>query len=179
MPVLLVSLAVGLWAGAVAGGRLADIQYLRLAQPWLVLVALALQLVVFSPLAVHLDTPIVAGLHLLSYAFLLAFALLNRHNLGVLITAAGIACNALVIALNGGYMPATHSALSAASKLYNGDTFGNSRLADHGTRLLFLGDVMAVPHALPLANVFSMGDVLVALGVATLLAGAMIAQPQE
>ena len=48
MLVLLVAVAVGLWAGAVAGGRLANVQYLRLRQAWLVLVALAVQLVVYS-----------------------------------------------------------------------------------------------------------------------------------
>jgi len=177
--VLLVALAVGLWAGAVAGGRLANIQHLRLNQPWLVLAALGLQLIVFSPLAPHLGAPTVVGLHLLSYALLLAFAVPNRHIVGILVTATGMTCNALVIVLNGGYMPATRSALRTAAQLYTGDTFGNSRLADHGTRLLFLGDVLAVPHALPFANVFSIGDVLVAGGVAILLAGAMTAQPQE
>ncbi len=119
------------------------------------------------------------SLHLLSYALLLAFAAFNRHILGVLVTAAGVACNALVIALNGGYMPATRSALRTAGHLYTGDTSNNSRIADHGARLLFLSDVLAVPHALPLANVFSIGDVLVAGGVAILLAGALTAQPQE
>ena len=179
MLVLLVALAVGLWAGAIAGGRLSNIQYLRLTQPWLVLAALGLQLVAFSPLASPLGSHIVIGLHLLSYVLLLAFAVLNHGNLGVLVTAVGVACNALVIALNGGYMPATRSALRWAGKLYAGDTSNNSRLAEHGTRLLFLSDVLAVPHALPLANVFSMGDVLVAGGVAVLLAGAMTAQSQE
>jgi hypothetical protein len=174
-----VALAVGLWAGAVAGGRLANIQYLRLSHPWLVLVALGLQLVVFSPLAAHLGTPVVVGLHLVSYALLLAFAGLNRHTVGVLVTAAGVACNALVIALNGGYMPATRGALRTAGQLYTGDKSNNSRIADHGARLLFLSDVLAVPRALPLANVFSIGDMLVAGGVAILLAGAMAAQPQE
>lgn len=179
MLVLLVALAVGLWAGAVAGGRLANIQYLRLSRPWLVLVALGVQLVVFSPLAAHLGSSVVVSLHLLSYALLLAFATFNRHTLGVLVTAAGVACNALVIALNGGYMPATRSALHTAGRLYAGDTSNNSRLADHGAHLLFLSDVLAVPHALPLANVFSIGDVLVAGGVAILLAGAMAAQSHE
>jgi hypothetical protein len=177
--VLLVAVAVGLWAGAVAGGRLGNVQYLRLTQAWLVLVALAIQLVVFSPLSAPLGAHVVVSLHLLSYALLLAFALLNRHNVGVLITAAGVACNALAIALNGGYMPATRGALRTAGHLYAGDTSNNSRLAEHGARLLFLSDVLAVPHALPLANVFSIGDVLVAGGVAILLAGAMIAQPQD
>ena len=178
MLVLLAALAVGLWAGAVAGGRLANIQYLKLRQPWFVLLALGLQLVVFSPLSPHLGTAAVVTLHLLSYALLIAFAVLNRHNTGVLITAAGVACNALAITLNAGYMPATRGALRTAGQLYTGDTSNNSRLAEHGARLLLLGDVMAVPHALPLANVFSIGDVLVAGGVAILLAGAMLAQPR-
>jgi hypothetical protein len=42
--------------------------------------------------------------------------------------------------------------------------FANSLPVDHA-RLLFLGDVFAIPHGLPLANVFSVGDVLLVLGL--------------
>jgi purine nucleosidase/pyrimidine-specific ribonucleoside hydrolase len=40
----------------------------------------------------------------------------------------------------------------------------NSAVIGPGTALWFLGDVFAVPAAVPLANVFSIGDVLIALG---------------
>ena len=173
MLVLLVAVAVGLWAGAVAGGRLGNVQYLRLTQAWLVLVALAIQLVVFSPLSAPLGAHVVVSLHLLSYALLLAFALLNRHNVGVLITAAGVACNALAIALNGGYMPASRAALRLAGLPVSAIPHNNSELATSGDRLRFLGDVFALPHSLPLANVFSLGDVIIGIGVALVIVSAM------
>ena len=41
-------------------------------------------------------------------------------------------------------------------------------------RLLFLGDILAVPHAVPLANVYSVGDVCIAIGAAI---GCMTSDP--
>ncbi|RME44855.1 MAG: hypothetical protein D6791_12135, partial [Chloroflexi bacterium] len=40
----------------------------------------------------------------------------------------------------------------------------NSIVATEGTRLRFLTDIFAIPRQVPLANVFSVGDVLIALG---------------
>ncbi len=43
-------------------------------------------------------------------------------------------------------------------------TFTNSTLIHAGTALPFLGDVFALPRPIPLANVFSVGDVLIGVG---------------
>ena len=44
--------------------------------------------------------------------------------------------------------------------------------------LRFLTDIFAIPAAIPLANVFSLGDVLIGIGVATVIAVAMRADPE-
>jgi len=62
-------------------------------------------------------------------------------------------------------MPATHGALATAGVTPSGETFANSAYVEHA-RLWFLGDVFAIPASWPLANVFSVGDVLIALGAA-------------
>jgi hypothetical protein len=85
----------------------------------------------------------------------------------------GVLCNALAIAANGGYMPARRAALAAAGVLYTGDSAANSHLIDGGTRFPFLGDVFAVPKGVPFANVFSVGDLFIAAGLALLIALAM------
>jgi hypothetical protein len=177
--VLLAALLLGLAAGYARGGRLANIHNLQLRLGWLVIGALAIQLVAFSALRDRLGSDGVIVLHLVSYGALLVFAAFNIRSLGVVLAAIGAALNALAIAVNGGYMPATRSALSSAGRLYAGDTSNNSRIADADTRLRFLCDTFAVPHSVPLANVFSVGDVFVALGVAIVLSGAMTASPPQ
>lgn len=174
MLVLIVALLCGLVAGYAAGGRLRNLERLDLRLPWLVLVAMAIQLVIFTPLgdAVGERASLVA--HVASYALLLAFAAVNRRNLGVLLAGVGTALNAAVIVANDGYMPASRGALEFAGLLTAETTHNNSVVADHGAHLLPLGDVMAVPGEIPLvANVFSIGDLFIAVGVALLLATAM------
>jgi hypothetical protein len=177
--VLVVSLVVGLALGYASGGRLENLQNARLALPWLIFVALALQFAIFSPIGHHLPSGAVMAVHLASYALVIVFAALNLRSAGIVVAACGTVANAVVIAANGGYMPARRAALSAAGVLYSGDIANNSRLIDGGTRLSFLGDLFAVPKAVPLANVFSIGDLLIAAGVAILLASAMRARPAE
>jgi hypothetical protein len=53
----------------------------------------------------------------------------------------------------------------------------NSTLASAATRLALLGDVFAVPRPLPFANVFSIGDLLIAVGGAWFIARTMAPRP--
>ena len=62
---------------------------------------------------------------------------------------------------------------------FSGTTANNSTVIGAGTRLSFLGDVFAIPDGTILANVFSVGDVLIVVGVAILLASAMRTAPRE
>jgi hypothetical protein len=172
--VLIVALLCGLAAGYALGGRLRNLERLDLRLPWLVILAMGIQLVIFTSLGDAVGETASLGAHAVSYALLLAFALLNRRNLGVLLAGVGTALNATVIIANGGYMPASRSALELAGLFTGETTHNNSVVADHGARLLPLGDVMAVPGGVPfVSNVFSVGDLFIAVGVALLLATAM------
>jgi hypothetical protein len=66
--------------------------------------------------------------------------------------------------VNGGTLPARPGALRAAGIDLTADGFVNSGPLEH-PHLWMLGDVFAIPEPLPLANVFSIGDVLIVLGV--------------
>lgn len=174
MLVLAVALSAGLLAGYALGGRILHVEHLRLTAPWLVVSAMAVQLVIFSPLGRPLGETASIALHLASYACLIVFALLNLRSVGIAVAGAGTALNTLVIAVNGGYMPASERALEIAGLAAEAEPHNNSAVADAGARLLPLGDVFAVPDRVPLlANVFSVGDILIAAGVALLLAAAM------
>jgi Family of unknown function (DUF5317) len=98
---------------------------------------------------------------------------------GMRLVALGGALNLVAICANGGVMPASPAALAGAGLAGDEPGFQNSAaVAD--PRLAFLGDVFYVPASWPLSNVFSVGDVLIALGVAWALhrvSGSRLAPP--
>lgn len=110
-----------------------------------------------------MPTGLASVLHILTYAAAIGFLWLNRRFAGVLIVGAGAFLNGLVIALNGGTLPASAAAVAAAD--FDHDlAFANSAVLQDPV-LPWLGDVFAWPAPLPLANTFSVGDVLIVLGV--------------
>lgn len=128
--------------------------------PVLIWAALALQVVA---LEVEMPHALAATLHVLTYAVAFAFLWLNRRVGGVWVVAAGAMTNGIVIAVNGGTLPASAWAVKAAG--LDGDlAFANSAVVDHPI-LPWLGDAFAWPSPLPLANTFSVGDVLIVVGV--------------
>lgn len=146
-----------------AGGRLRRLADVRFRHTWVVLLALAAQVVAISVLP-EANHTVLSGVHLATYAAAGLFVWLNRRVPGLLLVAAGAASNGVTIALNGGTLPASQSALDRAGLQLDPGEFVNSGVLEH-PRLGFLGDVFAIPEALPLSNVFSVGDVLIILGV--------------
>ena len=92
---------------------------------------------------------------------------------GLAVLALGWASNVLVISANGG-MPLSSVAYRASGQPGVPDAghggFYRITVADEETHLRFLGDVLPVPA---LRNVFSPGDLLLALGLGMCVAGAM------
>ena len=173
MIVLVLALGGGFIAGLLAGGSFANLERLSLRLWWAAVGALALQLIAFSPLGAPLPAAAGVGMHLASYALLLAFVVANIRRPPVLCFGAGVAANTLCIAVNRGYMPAREAALRLAGLPVSATPHNNSVLAGAGAHLAFLGDVFAVPHWLPLANIFSVGDLLIGVGLAWLIAETM------
>ncbi len=161
---LLPSLGVGLALAVLLGGRLSRLRTLPVRHGWLVLVSLAVQVVIFSRLGAGLADGTRSTLHLLTYGLLLLFAAANARTLVFLPMFAGLLLNAVAIAANGGRMPLSDAAARAAGL---DDPGGN--VSAGADRLRFLGDVFALPRQLPLANTFSIGDVLIGMGVISLI----------
>jgi Family of unknown function (DUF5317) len=97
------------------------------------------------------------------------------------LAALGVGLNTLVIAFNGGHMPQSPQ---AALALWGASHIDPSRLqnvASMGadTRLPWLADVLAEPAWLPRPNILSVGDVLLASGVASWVFAATILQPRR
>jgi Family of unknown function (DUF5317) len=103
-------------------------------------------------------------------------ALLRNLDLpGLPVAAFGAACNLLAIIANGGSMPSDPAAWRALTGVAEVPTtaFTNSSLMGPGTALPWLGDIFVLPRPIPLANVFSIGDVLIAIGIAWCVARSM------
>jgi hypothetical protein len=150
-----------------AGGDLTRLAEHRFRRPWALATALAVQIVIISVVP-DSNGSVLAAAHLASYGFAIIFLLANGSIPGLWLLGAGTGMNLAAIAANGGVMPATRSALVAAGQLSKGGEFVNSGVLED-PKLIFLGDVFALPQPWPLANVFSAGDVCIVVGAALLL----------
>jgi len=178
---LLWAAGIGIVAGLIRRGNLANLGRMRLRGVYLIFFALLIQVLIF-PLG--RGAPIVtagtAYLHLLSYALLLAFVVVNRRYPEILVMGVGLLLNLIAIAANGGYMPASVTALrraglgEVAAALETGLRHANTVLMSERTRLNFLGDFLYMPGWVPLASAFSVGDVVLGVGLAVLLARRMV-----
>jgi hypothetical protein len=163
--VILVVLAIAVVP--ISGGRLGRLLDLQLRGLPLVIGALVVQVIVISVLP-HAPESLLTGLHLLTYVVALGFVAANLRLRGMWIVGLGGLSNFLAIAVNAGIMPARVAALREAGRRVTTHQFENSA-ALHHAHLSFLGDVFAMPASWPLANVFSVGDVLIAAGVAVVV----------
>lgn len=151
----------------VFGGRLTRLASLRLVGAPLIAVALALQVVSISIVPTWPRPPLVA-MHVLSYVLAAVFVWRNRRLPGLPLIALGGGLNAVTIAVNGGTLPASRSAMIRAGLPVHRDQFLNSGLRDH-PRLAVFGDNYPSPTWLPLHNVYSLGDLLILVGAVWLI----------
>jgi hypothetical protein len=166
------AIVFGLLLGLALGGSPSNLGKLPLRSTWLIFAALGLQVVAFPAPSMPWTVPDLTAriLWLVSYGLLIAGAFANRRLTGVPIMTAGLFCNLAAILSNRGHMPVLPSALKAEGKAY-AVHFNSTR--DAHPHLAWLVDRWAVPHWLPLGNVFSVGDVLIGIGALVVVLAAM------
>jgi hypothetical protein len=151
-----------------AGGRLGALVDVRLRRVWAIFLGLGLEIAAID--LPGLSEGVRAAMMVAAYPVLAVFLAANWRLPGIPVVALGGALNLLAIAVNGGVMPASPAALAGAGLDLDASGFQNSAAVDD-PRLAFLGDVFYIPASWPLSNVFSVGDVLIALGVAWAIHG--------
>jgi hypothetical protein len=172
---LLPSIGIGVVFAVLLGGRLSRVLDVKLRCQLLVVLALGLQIALFSALGDHLSESQHRALHLGSYVLLIGFAVLNLRVWALVPVLIGTGLNALAIAANGGRMPvADHAAHATGLPVPEG-----TNVTTASDRLGFLGDVFALPAELPLANVFSVGDVFIGFGMAAFIVAAALSRSGE
>ncbi|HET9346518.1 MAG TPA: DUF5317 domain-containing protein [Candidatus Limnocylindrales bacterium] len=168
---LLYAIVVGVVLGFVLGGRLSGLATLDFKWAPLALLGLAIQIVLFSGPVSDRVGDLGPVIYVGSTALVLLVVIRNIRIAGMPLVAIGAASNLLAIVANGGYMPTTQEAAGAAGRV-EATTYSNSAIVD-GAVLVPLTDIFALPAWLPLHNVFSIGDVLIGVGVAMAIVVAM------
>ena len=158
----ILSILAGLYYGLVRGGLVRNLGLARLHWAGLLVVGIG------GPVLVdRLDPPRSVWLIVLAFGALLVFTTRNRHLPGMLLVAAGVAANLLVVLVNGG-MPVRADALVSAGLASRADVefveiSGVQRLEEPGDQLVFLADV--IPFE-PTGQVLSPGDLVLLAGLA-------------
>jgi hypothetical protein len=172
--VILIYFIIGaLLVGWLSGGRIERLADVRIRWAGAAICGLLAQVVLFSPPVTGWVGQAGPPLYVVSCVVVLAAVLRNLGRPGIVLLAVGAALNATVIAANGGYMPVAPDALSTLGRPAPTGVYGNTSTAGPGTLLPWLGDVVAVPPPIPLANAISIGDVLIGLGAAVFVVRTM------
>ena len=165
---ILYAIPIGIAAGYLLGGRLERLGDLHFAWGWLAMAGLIAQVILFSGPVSEAVGDLGPPLYVVSTGAVLVAVLRNWRLPGLALVALGAASNLIAIAANNGVMPASPDAVAALGS-EAGRGFSNSVvMADPALRPLT--DIFVLPTWLPFANVFSVGDVLIGVGVAVVIA---------
>jgi hypothetical protein len=168
---MLYALLVGFAVGLIVGGRPGGIARLEFRWSWVLIGGLFVQLVLFSDQVAAVVGSLGPPIYVASTAAVFVAVLRNVRMVGMPLVALGSACNLAAILANGGFMPAGRDAMAALG-LSDREIYSNSAVVANPA-LEPLTDVFAMPPWMPMANIFSVGDVLLGLGVMVVIVAAM------
>ena len=174
---MLYAILLGLVVGVATRGSLGALGQLQFRWWPLALGGLIVQLFLFSPLAEGVGSlgPVI---YVASTAMVAVAVLANiKQNRAFAVVAAGALCNLAAIVANGGFMPVTPETLAESGR--TAATGYSNSLASARPALDVLVDRFVLPSGLPLTNVFSVGDVLIAIGIALVIVTAMHARTTD
>jgi len=168
---ILYAVLAGLVIGLLSGGSAARLGDLRFAWAPLIALGMAVQVALFSTPMGDALGPAAPIVYIASNVAVLVAVWRNLAIPGFAFVLAGGLANLVAICANGGYMPVSGDALIALGRLPHAG-YSNSRFLD-GVILAPLTDLFAMPAWIPMANIFSIGDVLIGVGAAVAVVAAM------
>lgn len=186
--ILLLALALAIAWSFARGGRFSPLQTIPIRGWELAVAAFGIQIVVIYLLPATWGNSLRVTMLFISYVLLAVLVWLNRRQQGMWLLGAGLLANWIVILANGGHMPVSYEALVAAGRSYllTGSGTGSLVLASKDillppgeTRLWFLSDIFVLAPPFPIPAVFSVGDLLIAIGLFRFVAGLFRAPAQE
>jgi hypothetical protein len=168
---ILYSIVIGLVVGFLLGGRTAGLGDLRIRWPWAIAGGLVTQLLLFSTPLTERVGALGPVIYVASTAFVLVAIVVNRKIAGMSVVALGAMSNLVAIIANGGYMPADPAAITTLGPSDTAAYSNSALMADPALRPLT--DILVLPPWVPFANVFSIGDAIIGVGVAIVIVSAM------
>ena len=168
---MLWAIPIGIVVGLVAGGSIGNLASFRFRWAWLAVAGLAIQIPLFTATGDAIAGAAGPAIYIASTAAVFVTVLRNIRVTGMPIVALGSLSNLVAIAANGGAMPADPEALAIAGIEDAGSHTNSVVLADPALRPLT--DIFGLPAWLPFANVFSVGDVLIGVGIVIVIVVAM------
>jgi hypothetical protein len=179
--IILVVLALSIIVAIARGGRLQNLAHLNLRWRGVILAGFLIQILIFSSFwQERSETRAWTNWgYILSLLVLLVALIYNYRLPGISVITLGFFFNLVAIALNGGYMPASPTAMQTAGMpvLLPGQVVGNSIGMGPATVLFFLGDVFPIPRGFIFPNVFSIGDIVIAVGAVILTQKGLVRLP--
>jgi Family of unknown function (DUF5317) len=172
---ILYALPIGILLGLLLRGRPAGLAALQFRWPWLLIAGLLIQVVLFTDAVAAGVGDLGPVIYVGSTAAVFAGVVRNVRIPGMALVALGALANLAAIVANGGYMPAGAAAMAALGKS-DPTIYSNSAVVAHPA-LEPLTDIFALPAWVPFANIFSVGDVLIGLGVVVIIVAAMRRDP--
>ncbi|HXG26429.1 MAG TPA: DUF5317 domain-containing protein [Candidatus Binatia bacterium] len=167
---MLWAIPIGIVVGLLARGRLEHLSTFRFRWAWLAVAGLLVQLGLFTDAGAAVAGPLAPWIYIGSTLAVFVAVVRNIRVPGMPLVALGALSNLAAIVANGGFMPASPEALTAAGL----------PIVDHANSVVLenpalepLTDIFALPAWLPFANVFSVGDVLIAVGIAWTIVATM------
>jgi hypothetical protein len=169
--IILVAIPIGILVGLLLRGSVANLSGFRFRWAWVAVAGLLIQVALFTEAGDRVAGSAGPAVYVVSTAAVFLAVLRNIRLPGMAVVAVGSISNLAAIVANGGSMPADPGALAAAG-LDGAGSHTNSVVVEHPA-LQPLTDIFAVPAGIPLANVYSVGDVLIGVGIVILIATLM------
>ena len=169
---ILYAIIVGLAVGTLLGGRWSALGSISIRWAPLILAGFLAQNVLFSEAVASRVGDAGPILYVVSTLMVGAAVVRNLRIPGMPLIVLGALSNMAAILANGGFMPAAPGALAAVGKTAP-TIYSNSAVVARPA-LEALTDQFALPHWLPFANVFSVGDVLLGVGIVVLVVATML-----
>lgn len=187
--ILLAAVLVSVVIALLRGGRLENLARLPLRWGGLIILAFLAQtyFIYGSPASARSGGSGVQEAVLIGSALLVLLVIwLNRRLPGIAVIGLGLLLNVAVMVANGGLMPITPQAIQAVghegrvTATEPGAKLGYSKdvvLSRAETRLWLLSDIFVLPRPFPIPSVFSLGDMLIAIGAFITIQHGLLAPP--
>lgn len=167
---ILYAVIVGIAVGLALGGRIGALASIQFRWAPLIPLGFLIQILLFTDAVASRVGAAGPVIYVVSTAFVGAAVIRNLRVPGMPLILLGALSNMAAILANGGFMPAAAGAMAAVGRDVP-TTYSNSSIVAEPA-LAPLVDQFALPRWLPFANVFSVGDAILAAGVVVLIVAA-------